>query len=199
MSAVTLISFYTNDWKYPQHAKRLKTECQLLKINNVIEELSSTGSYLKNTCLKPKFILDKLNEIKAPVLWVDVDGSILKYPSFFEDLEGFDFAARLMPDERKRTWHVGTMWFNYTPQMIEFIEHWIDNTGKLSDESALDKTWKDWGYLINDKNIPEEYFYIEQKGKHTPKDTVILHRISSGEVKKKELPRAIKIGKEGIY
>lgn len=187
----TLISFYTKDWQYPQHAKRLAAECDALGMPCVIEELPSTGSYLKNTCLKPQFILDKLRELKSPVLWVDVDASLLWFPdtSYYKCFN-YDFAARRMSPERNRTWHVGTMWFNYTPVMIEFLERWIENTGNLSDESALEKTWQQFGATIDVVDLPPEYFYIEQRGKRPPTGTVIMHRISSSDMKRREMPIA---------
>lgn len=182
----TLISFYTKDWQYPQHAKRLAAECEALGMPCVIEELPSTGSYLKNTCMKPQFILDKLQELKSPVLWVDVDGSIYKCV----EMVNCDFAARRMSPERNRTWHVGTMCFNYTPNMLKFLERWIENTGNLSDESALEKTWQQFGATIDTVDLPPEYFYIEQRGKRPPTGTVIMHRISSSAMKRREMPIA---------
>lgn len=190
----TLISFFTDDWKYPQYAESLKKDCQNLKIPCAIEELPSTGSYLKNTCLKPQFILDKLKQLKSPVLWVDCDGSVLGAPIFSSS---FDFAAKKMAVERKRTWHVGTMWFNYTPAMINFIEKWIENTGQISDESALEKTWQDLGHTISATDVPSDYFVILRRGQR-PHGT-ICHRISSGESKKKELPIALKRNKQGLH
>lgn len=195
----TLISFYTKDWKYPQHAERLKRECESFGVPYKIDPLKSTGSYLKNTCLKPQFILDCLNELKAPVLWVDVDASLLGKPScFYCDIE-HDFAARRMSEHRDRTWHVGTMWFNYTPSMISFIERWIENTGNLSDESALDKTWKDIGGTITTADLPPQYFYIEKKGQRIPQGTVIMHRISGGPIKRMEMPIARKKREAGEW
>lgn len=183
----TLISFYTNDWKYPQYAQALKADCERLGVPCRIEELPTTGSYLKNTCLKPQFILGKLLELKSPVLWVDVDASLLGKPSC-ECAE--DFAARRMSVERDRTWHVGTMWFNYTPAMITFIERWIENTGNLSDESALDRTWREIGSTITTADLPPQYFYIEQRGKRAPKGTIIMHRISKSTMKMVDMPVA---------
>lgn len=201
----TLISFYTKDWQYPQHAKRLKRECDTLGIPNLIQELPSTGSYLKNTCLKPQFILDKLKELKSPVLWVDVDASIFQYPQCCDALLEFyfdksvDFAARPMSPERDRTWHVGTMWFNYKPNVIEFLEKWISNTGNLSDESALEKTWQDDGWMLDTFDLPKEYFYIERKGQPVPDGTVIMHRISDSAMKKRDM-RTAKIKRDrGVY
>lgn len=196
----TLISFFTKDANYPQHAKRLSKECEKLGVPYKIEELPSTGSYLKNTCLKPNFILEKLKELKSPVLWVDVDASIYKFPDLCRNLSDYcDFAARPMAEHRKRTWHVGTMWFNYTPSMIAFIEEWVRNTGNLSDESSLEKTWQDFRCISSCADLPPEYFYIEQRGKHPPHDVVIMHRISNSQMKRSEMPLAKKKRESGEW
>lgn len=192
---LTVISFYTNDWKYPQFAKKLVADCNRIGVPNRIEERRSTGSYLRNTCMKPKFILDKLVELKSPVLWIDCDGSLCREPTFFHGLD-CDMAAKRMPATRARTWHVGTLWLNYTPAALAFMERWIDNTGAISDESALEKTWRE--APINVADIPPEYFRILQQRKVPKPGDVICHRISDGEVKKRELPGAIKRGKAGI-
>ncbi len=182
-----------------------------------IDELKSTGSYLRNTCLKPKFILDCLKQIESPVLWVDVDASLLGKPetpikkNYIDVFDWYeiksveflgelpDFAARPMSPDRDRTWHVGTMWFNYTPAMIEFLEKWIANTGNLSDESALEKTWQDDGWMLDTLDLPKEYFYIERKGQPVPSGTVIMHRISDSEMKKREMPIARKKREAGEW
>lgn len=178
----TVISFYTKDWLYKKHAMRLMADCRRLDLPFSIEERQSTGSYLKNTCIKPFFIREKLRELQSPVLWVDCDGSIIKEPSFFYGLD-CDFAARKKPENCNRTWHVGTMWFNYNVNVMNFIDAWCRNTGKLSDESALEETWREVN--INGANIPPEYFEII---KTYPSDkAVIAHRISSGPSKIKEM------------
>lgn len=199
---VTVISFYTKDWRYSEYASKMRKDCDLLQIDNVIEELPSTGSYLKNTCLKPRFILDKLKQLKSPVLWVDVDAKIMKRPDIFciDDFDKrYDFAAKKMSEQRTRTWHVGTIYCNYTHAMIQFLEEWIKNTGEISDESALEFTWQNNKELLRTTDIPNEYFFIQRLGFGVPQDTVIMHRISSGESKKREMPNAIKRAKEGIY
>lgn len=195
----TLISFYTKDWKYPKHAERLKRECDSFGVPYRIDELKSTGSYLRNTCLKPKFILDCLKQLKSPVLWVDVDASLLGKPScFYCDIDQ-DFAARRMSENRDRTWHVGTMWFNYKPNAIEFLEKWVENTGNLSDESALEKTWQDYGWMLDTFCLPKEYFYIERKAQPPPSGTVIMHRISDSEMKKRDMVLAKIKRQKGVY
>lgn len=192
---LTVISFFTKDWKYHQYANDLERDCINLGIPYKIEELRSTGSYLKNTCLKPRFILDKLKELRSPVLWIDCDGSLLQWPIYFYQLE-VDFAAKRMPFHKARTWHVGTMWFNYTPAVLSFIERWIRNTGLISDESGLEKTWRE--VQIRALDIPAEYFKIVRDGELPSKKDVICHRISNSLLKKIELPTAIRKAKRGI-
>ena len=182
-----IVSFFTKDWVYPKHAERLKKECDALGLESVIRELPSRNGYIQNTCHKPFFIRKCLEELKRPVLWIDVDGSIYSKPDFFLDTD-YDFQARKMnPKHRKRTWHVGTMWFNYTPAMLTFIEEWCRRTGDMTDESALDQTWKrkEWG--LRTREVPAEYFHIIRR-EPPPPEIVIGHRLSKGASKRKQTP-----------
>lgn len=178
-----VISFYTDDWNYPIHAERFVKECDSLGLRCRVEKLASTGSYLKNCCMKPAYIQQCLEDEKGPVLWVDVDGSILRYPAYFESGLEYDFQAKRMTG-RKRTWHVGTMWWNYTEQARDFIERWKVNTGESSDESSLEFTWRQ-PHDLKSRDIPDEYFVIgKEKG-------VICHRLSSSQMKRVENRKAI--------
>lgn len=194
-----IISFYTNDWEYPAHADRLRKECDALGLRHRIEKRTSTGSYLKNCCMKPEYIQRCVEDEKGPVLWIDVDGSIVKSPDFFLDApEEYDFQARKMdPALRKRTWHVGTMWWNYTPASLEFIERWIDNTGEMTDESALEVTVRQ-GCDMRTRDIPEEYFMWQHHYETIPDRVVIFHRESRGRSKRREIYHAIKYERDVI-
>lgn len=182
-----IVSFYTRDWEYPQHAKRLKAECEQLGLEYCIEERPSRKGYLENTCIKPTFISEMLYEHRRPILWIDVDASIYKRPDFFWDLTA-DFAAKRMAATRKRTWHVGTMWFNFTRDTIEFVDRWVKVTGEISDESALEATWQDFGWL-NAVDIPPTYFQIEKELTVPPSSVVIMHRLSNSPSKRQQQSR----------
>jgi hypothetical protein len=181
-----LVSFYTNDWIYPDHARRLERECRDLGLDYLIEKRPSTRSYLKNTCIKPQFILDCLRD--RSVLWVDVDASIYKRPDFFLDGD-FDFQAkRIEKPDRRRTWHVGTMCFAPNDKVREFLADWISRL-RVTDESALEQTWRDWKDKISTREIPKTYFEIEPNEPTT--DCVIYHRLSRGQSKQEENQIAI--------
>lgn len=173
-----VVSFFTAE--YRDHAPRLRSECDRLGLRHRIEELPTTGSYLRNCCLKPGFIRRCLHDERGPVLWVDVDGSILGSPTFFSDDDPFDMQAKRMGRHRKRTWHVGTMWWNYTPNALTFVDRWVENTGDMTDESSLEWTWRE-GLPLRARDIPQSYFQIED-----PSGAVIMHRLSRTAAKRRE-------------
>jgi len=181
-----IVSFFTPDWEYETHSKRLAKECEELRLDYRIERQESRGGYIQNSCIKPFYIRECLREAKRPVLWLDVDGSIFKPPAYTlrDDL---DFQARKMdPTRRRRIWHVGTMWFNYTPKMLAFIDEWCARTGDMTDESSLDQTFKSRNWNLRTRDLPAEYFFIIRKEDRIPKNVVIGHRLSSGESKKEQ-------------
>lgn len=193
-----IVSFYTNDWQYPEHATRLREECAFLGLECKIEERQSTGEYLQNTCMKPFFIRDCL-KLGRPILWIDVDGSIYQRPDYFlGNEENYDFQAKKMGPHRRRTWHVGTMWFNPTDIMKEFVEEWCKNSGACSDESALEATFrsKDWG--LRTRDIPPEYFKLLLNKGRAAQNDVICHRISTGESKRRQSYFADKYEREVV-
>lgn len=176
-----VVSFFTKDWEYSQHATRLREECKQLGLDSYIVEVESTGSYIKNCCIKPFFLRNCLKTFNRPILWIDVDGSIYKKPDYFLDTN-WDFQAKKMPKSRSRIYHVGTIWINNTPQALEFLDKWCEKTGDMTDESSLDQTLKSKDWDLRHRDIPPEYFVIGLK----TEETVILHRLSRGESKRKE-------------
>jgi hypothetical protein len=185
----TVISFYTDTWEYPTYARKLLANCNTLGLQSFISVVDDTGDWLANTRLKPKYILDTLKRLEGPVLWVDVDGSILKQPNILMGDISFDFAARKMHNTRQKEWHVGTLFFNYNERALAFLEKWNEQTiqDKWSDEYSLDVLWKSQGEeVINLKvlELPPEYFYmIRNNGEEPNWKTVVCHRASKGESK----------------
>jgi hypothetical protein len=175
-----LISFYTDDWLYPNHAERLKKECDNLGLQHRIERLESHGGYLQNCRMKPDFILRCLLEEKTPVLWIDVDASILKLPTYFVNLQA-DISAKRMSPRRNRIWHVGTMWFNYNKKTLDYVTEWKNLTLDWSDELSFDQLYKS-NRDINIVDMPKQYFRRSASG-----STVILHRSSKSVSKLEQL------------
>lgn len=185
---MVVVSFFTAE--YRDHVPRLRGECDRLGLRHRIEELPSTGSYLRNCCLKPGFILGSLRAAREPVLWVDVDSSILAYPSFFSDDDPYDMQARRMRPPRKRAWHVSVMWWNYTTDAMAYLERWAGNVGESEDEAAMEKTWRE-GLALRTRDVPDSYFRIEDE-----RDAVIMARLSKTPAKRREARMAARYERE---
>jgi hypothetical protein len=175
----TVISFYTPNWLYSDHAKRLTRECELLGLDYLIEERPDAGDYLANCRQKPAFIAYALRKLDRPVLWIDVDGSIYRRPDLL-DAPGVDFAAKRKPSNCTRIWHVCALYF--TPNALPFVDAWVAATSQWSDESALDEMWKS-GVTLPAMELPDEYHHILNDGPQ-PKNTVIAHRLSQSDQKR---------------
>jgi hypothetical protein len=183
-----VISFYTNDWEYSAHAVRLRQECQDLNLDHHIVELTSTGSYRGNCGLKPGFILQSLKKFKMPVLWLDVDASILRYPSelLIDSIHQYDIAA-IRKKPGMNHWYVGSIWFNYTTNTLAFVNQWSQQVGTFADDGAFQ--------LIYDQNQSDLKLFELNPVIHSIRvrgqpaigpETCFSHRISRGEIKQKE-------------
>lgn len=186
----TIISFFTKTWEYPSYALKMKVACKNIGLeNHIVCHGGDTGDWISNTRLKPQFIYDVIRELQRPVLWIDVDGSIIKAPELLKEGYPFDFAARKMSKARDRIWQVGTMYFNYTPAALDFLKEWNRRIKKdtWSDELSLDDMWKEGGEEIRNlraDSLPKEYFQMLHGDQCIPSRTsVICHRASKGEAK----------------
>lgn len=178
-----VVSYFTNSWLYPEHARRLKRECDKFGLIHDICELPSTGEWLSNTALKPEFILEKMQE-HGEIAWVDVDSTIIENPvKLKQSIRGHAcLASHTVLDRR---WHVGCMLWRYCPETLRFITQWTENTlSGGTDEAALEKTWQEMNgdeiFIIDD--LPMKYHALPSHGKY-PKDTIIGMGISTDETK----------------
>ena len=194
MTYPTIISFYTDDWKYPEYADLLKADCERLGLEHHIKLRENTGKWINNTRAKPSFILEALKELKGPVLWIDVDGSIYEKPELMLEYTKYDMAPRPANYKWGRKWHVSTMYFNYTEKTIAFLEEWVarcEAAENISDELCLEYCWANEESIMHTMDIgelPVEYFDEYQDLDNEPKDgTVVCVRFSLGDSKHKFL------------
>lgn len=184
----TIISFYTQSWEYAAHADRLRRECDALGLLHHIQELPDRGSWIENTRLKATYIHASLVAVQRPVLWIDVDGSIHNRPLALLLPTTADFAGRHQRTGPQRTWHVGTMFFNYTSRALELAAKWRTKAeaAQGTDEAAFEDVWLEHARPlgINYAELPAEYFVLPTfDNPHVPRTTVISHRLSQCESK----------------
>lgn len=185
----TVVSFYTNDWIYPDHAARLRDDCDRLALKHHIVERPSTNEYVGNCQIKPFFIRECMEEFKSPVFWMDADGSILQKPDrlFDDENSRYDLVANRPINDHTRI-HVGSMLINYTDATRSFVDAWCDviQRKRPLDDAAFNSIWSQFKDTIKLKLLPDNYFFIQKILREAvPKNTVILHRLSNSDIKLK--------------
>lgn len=185
----TVISFYTNDWLYPDYAARLKDDCDRLGLRHHIVERTSTNRYVGNCQIKPFFVRECLEQFQSAVFWMDCDGSILQRPDLLFDDQNlnYDLVANRPQNDAERI-HVGSMMMNYTTSMRAFIDAWCAEIERKSplDDAAFNGTWNSLKSTLRVRLLPNNYFYIQKHLREaSPADTVIMHRLSRSELKER--------------
>jgi len=120
----TIISFYTKNTIYEQEAAHLIASCKKLDLPFEIDGVDSMGEWEENCRYKPTFILQKLKQLKRPILWSDADAMILKKPKTQKGDIAVCIDKTKMIDDPAHLFS-GTIFFNYTPKTLQLIEHWI--------------------------------------------------------------------------
>ena len=189
-----VITFYTLDThtgepcgKYATYAAAIEEQCEQLGVRFYMKQFPQpeTDKYLGSCRIKPLFIRDALETLDAPVLWLDADAELRKDPrtALRDDM---DFMGGLMPANRIRTWHVGTLFFNNTPAARALLDLWIEHLEVgFSDESALHAAWSTGKWKGRYMGLPKSYYphqskkWRHQKNEQFRKDAVVLHHISN--------------------
>jgi hypothetical protein len=151
-----LCSFYTDTWEYPKHAARLRRECSVLGVDCQIEELSDAGGYLENCRQKPGYILETLERTGRPLLWLDVDTSLLRRPVGLRPW--LDFMGRAKSGSDGRAWHVDAMFFGASLVACALLARWVEALADdISDELAFDRAWKAGGWPGAWETLPRTF------------------------------------------
>jgi len=183
-----VISFYTDDHHYPQAARKLMAQCAALGLDHDIQQLESDRDWLKNTCKKPAYILDRLRAHRQPVLWIDADCSLMREPV---DVYGAteDVGLVRMPGRCMKPWYVATMWFNYTEATLRLVERWVVATGSCSDHSAFYEIGEA-GALdeVSIRVLPKSYCAVTRMER---RGAVVAVGLSDWSVKRKQMAELV--------
>jgi hypothetical protein len=121
-----VVSFYTLDTPYQQEVLSLMQSCEKLGIEARIEGKKSHGCWELNCAHKPEFILQKLDQLQRPLLWVDADAIFLKKPQW-KDFTDCDLSVRIEEDlcgDHSSKVLSGTLFVNYTEEGLSLIRSW---------------------------------------------------------------------------
>ncbi len=138
MNNFTVISYYTKDTPYEQEAKTLINSLQKFDIKYDIVRVVNKGSWVKNCAYKAEFCLSMLSKHKSPIVWIDCDAVILRYPTLFNELSDYDVAVHYRNRiTRPKELLSGTVYFNYTFESLKVIAYWVVEC--LTDENLWDQ------------------------------------------------------------
>lgn len=191
MTMPIIISFYTEHTPYKQEAERLIESLRVLGLRHFIIAEPSKGSWIKNCAHKAIFIQRTLKELKEPVLWLDADATVEKYPVLFDTIEA-DFAAfrkRMVSGGRELL--SGTLYFRPCDNVELLLASWILQCAKapgLWDQRALALAWKEMPDKIKPKTLwlPQGYCKIfDRMWREEPKIEYILHHQASRRLRRK--------------
>lgn len=171
-----IVSYYTKNSLYEKQVRDLVASCKALCLEYDIEAIDSFGSWSKNCCYKPAFILKKMLEHRRPIVWTDADSVIIKTPKLFKTLDS-DFALHVrehLPQDDFSKVLSGTLFINYSTKAKIFVKLWLLESLKSStDQEALRDTIIKYPNIANIFHLPSSYCHIFDKQEDL--DAVFVH------------------------
>ncbi|MFN9952753.1 MAG: hypothetical protein ACK55I_06615, partial [bacterium] len=94
--------------------------------------MPSKGSYRANCLAKPRYILERLNEYRKPLVWLDVDSIVHKelnvFDEFWDKVDiGMAFAKTPTQEDPSISFpKASPIYVNYNEKGLEFMYKWIE-------------------------------------------------------------------------
>lgn len=182
-----VLAWYTKNTEYEKIFKdKLLPSLEKFDIDYIVREVDRVGSWKQNVALKPKIIKEALEAIKEPILCLDVDCEIKKYPHIFEQWSPRNFQGELIIRTQElrppnpdlachilswKTWYnrpyatetellSGTIWLNYSEKVLELCDLWYKTAMETGmwEQKCLEAIIKKGDYDLYELSV--EYCYI---------------------------------------
>lgn len=182
MGRPLVISFYTTHTPYATEITRLRRSCQEYGLELYVEGLASTGCWVRNCALKGPFVWRCLQQFSEPLLWLDADAEVVRYPGLFSDPE-FEFAAY-------QPAHLcsGTLYFAQTTGARQLARAWADlclQEPRTWDQVLLARALERAGETVRFRCLPQGYCkVIGRHWREADQTTYILHHQASRRFKR---------------
>ncbi len=138
MTMPVFVSFFTENWIYPQLADQLANTLSDMELPSDIRPASGEADWLANTRIKPRFIRAML-DIYPRIIWIDADSEIRQMPRMLLDFSE-DLLLRPHSTVPGRAWHVSVMGWTSNPATKALCDEWIAHCQAHggTDEAAFD-------------------------------------------------------------
>jgi hypothetical protein len=184
MSSFKVVSYYTPDYK--ANALRLADSLLRFDINAEIVELPPFRNWLDGVRHKPHFLRSQLLKSEVPMVWLDADATVEKYPALFDSLKNIDFACHFRNDKRYHNECLsGTLYLNHSIGAIALLDAWIAEQAKDSDiwdQRSLQKAVEST-HSYSMYRLPPQYTQIFDTMAYAGEPTILHHQASRGKDK----------------
>jgi hypothetical protein len=166
---------------YKKASQKLSQSCIDHDIQHVIYPLRAANNWFEGCSLKPTVIAHALKTFNQPILWLDADAVVLKYPSLLETLK----VSLALHVGAGGHWLSGTLFA--TPAALTFVEQWKQATDPtVADEITLLHLYRKTQQKPTMEALPSAYNCVVHSATDTS-DTVIGHFLRPDEAKRKHL------------
>ncbi len=196
------ISYYTKGDYEQVYKTRLLPSLKLGNLKYDIVEIEDRGSWDANTEYKAEFCKKMLLKHKEPVVFLDVDAVIEKYPTglFSSNLYfNYDIALhyldwyllwRKVEGNPQREALSGTLYLNYNKKVFQFLEDWIgeNKVSSALEQKNMQNVIEKWKDKLKIYKLPPEYCVIIMRDGSIPtwyitKKPIIIHYQASRQFK----------------
>lgn len=199
MGKVIYISCATKNTPYIEIIEKgLIPSLQKFKLPYDIEYIDSRGNWTLNTQLKAMVIHNLMLEHQQPVVMLDADAVVVRYPSVFDHLQEYDLAFHNLDTDlfwrgkrgTKREPLTGTLYVNFNETSLRFVSSWIEENLNHPEKHDM----ANFGSVllkypeITIYNLPLEYVAIVNRNNEVPPtihNPVIVHYQASRRLRSK--------------
>lgn len=178
------VSYFTENTLYEKESADLIASFKKFGLEYEVAAVPNLGSWSKNCCYKPAFLLEMLEKHNRPLVWTDVDSVVVKDPVFFDECYA-DIALRIndqLSTDDKAKVLTGTFFINNTPSAKKLLQLWkkeceriLEKDAMAFDQVALRKVILHYPTIVEIKRLPTSYITIVDN----PKD---LEEVGDGAV-----------------
>ncbi|MCG7402260.1 MULTISPECIES: class I SAM-dependent methyltransferase [Caballeronia] len=162
-----IVSFYTVDTQYEEHAMRLKETLERHTLSYHLEPVETMGSWADNCAYKARFILKMWQAYDCPIVWLDADATVESYPVLFGAIDA-DFGMHKWNwDPAAPGWEFcsGTLYFGKSERAERLLKQWIlrcEADPSTWDQVHLASAWCDVSaeQPLRTVWLPREYLQI---------------------------------------
>lgn len=180
-----IIGYYTTDSVYQDSYELL--EKSLVRIGHRFDYKAIPPADWKSvTDLKPRVVLEKLQQYQEPVLYLDADAFVHEnLDKYFED-KNCDIAVNFLKKKSgEEELLSGTVYFDYNDKVLQLVQLWIktglDNP-ELNDQQSLQKTVSEYEGELSVFRLSSAFTYIFDWKYPDVETPIIEHMQASREI-----------------